>query len=343
MKAESLSIKGIVSVLGTLAVCVSAGFLIFVYVATGRVDLALAALLYMSALYIFMGLAMFLIRKKVVLFSKKLCYTIDRMMDGEKEPPRSFEKETLLSRVEHKLGRLFAMMQEREKSLDDEKQSLQEVVSDISHQVKTPMANLKMLSSTLLETELSGEQRPAFLTTMDGQIDKLDFLLSSMIKMSRLEIGALTFTKALTPLYETIAEAMGAVFLLADKKQMRIKVECDEGLYLPHDKKWTAEALFNILDNAVKYTPAGGQVSVQVTKMEMHIKIKITDTGRGIAEQYHSQIFKRFFREREVYSIEGIGIGLSLARKIIMLQGGYIMVESSSGAGTTFSVYLPNT
>ena len=124
---------------------------------------------------------------------------------------------------------------------------------------------------------------------------------------------------------------------------MRIKVECDEGLYLPHDKKWTAEALFNILDNAVKYTPAGGQVSVQVTKMEMHIKIKITDTGRGIAEQYHSQIFKRFFREREVYSIEGIGIGLSLARKIIMLQGGYIMVESSSGAGTTFSVYLPNT
>jgi signal transduction histidine kinase len=266
---------------------------------------------------------------------------MDRMMDGERELPRSFEKETLLSRVEHKLARLFAMMREREKGLDDERQSLQEVISDISHQVKTPIVNLKMLTNTLLEAKMPQEQQTQFLTKMDGQLDKLDFLLSSMIKMSRLEIGTLALTKAMTPIYETIAEALGAVFLSADRKQMLIEVDCDEGIYLLHDKKWTAEALFNILDNAVKYTPAGGRISINVSKMEMYIKIAVVDTGRGVAEQYHSQIFKRFFRAREVHNIEGIGIGLYLARKIITLQGGYIMVQSFPNAGATFSVYLP--
>jgi signal transduction histidine kinase len=342
MKADSLSIKGIVLGVGMAAACISAGFIAFLFANTGRIDLALTALLYVVALCGLMGLALFLLRKKVALFTQKLCYTIDRMMDGEKETPRSFEKETLLSRVEHKLARLFAMTREREKALDDERQSLQEVISDISHQVKTPIANLKMLSGTLLEAKLPQEQQTHFLTTMDGQLDKLDFLLSSMIKMSRLEIGTLTFTKALTPIYETIAEALGAVFLSADKKQMRIEVNCDEGLYWLHDKKWTAEALFNILDNAVKYTPVGGRITINVSKMEMYIKIAVVDTGRGVAERHHSQIFKRFFREREVHNIEGIGIGLYLTRKIITLQGGYIMVQSSPGSGATFSVYLPS-
>ena len=343
MKVDSLSITGIICISGVSAICASVGFIVFVYMATARFDLALAALAYVAVLCVLMGLALFMLKKKVALFSGKLCFTIDRMMDGAQEIPRSFEKETLLSRVEHKLSRLFAMMQEREKSLEDEKQSLQEVISDISHQVKTPMANLKMLNSTILETDLSKEHQAQLLRTMDSQLDKLDFLLSSMIKMSRLEIGTLTLTKIMTPIYETIAEAMGAVFLSADKKQMCIEVDCNEGLYLPHDKKWTAEALYNILDNAVKYTPAGGRVSIKATKMEMYMKISVADAGRGIAEQYHSQIFKRFFREREVHNIEGIGIGLYLTRKIITLQGGYVMVESSPGDGAIFSVYLPNT
>lgn len=334
--------KGIIFILGVLAACVSIGFLVLLYMATGQADLVIMALLYMAVLGSLVGLALFVIRKKVALFSGRLCITIDRMMDGVKEAPHSFEKETLLSRVEHKLSRLFAMMQERKKALDDEKQALQEVISDISHQVKTPMANLKMLSSTLMKNGLLEEQRTQFLQTMGGQLDKLDFLLSAIIKMSRMEIGTLTFTKRMTPIYDTIAEALGVVFLSADKKKMCIEVDCDEGLYLPHDKKWTAEALFNILDNAVKYTPAGGRVLIHATKMKMYLKVTVKDTGRGIAEQYHSQIFKRFFREREVHSIEGIGIGLYLARKIITMQGGYVMVQSSPGAGAVFSVYLPN-
>ena len=108
-----------------------------------------------------------------------------------------------------------------------------------------------------------------------------------------------------------------------------------------NDKKWTGEALFNILDNAVKYTPAGGTIRVSVQSRELYIKINITDSGKGIAENRQGMIFKRFYREEEVHDVEGIGIGLYLAREIITMQGGYIKVTSAVGSGSTFSVFLP--
>ena len=111
---------------------------------------------------------------------------------------------------------------------------------------------------------------------------------------------------------------------------------------LAHDRKWTSEALFNILDNAVKYTPAGGNIQVSVQIWEFYVKINITDSGKGIAESRQGMIFKRFYREEEVHDIEGIGIGLYLAREIVTMQGGYIKVASAVGCGSTFSVFLPH-
>lgn len=110
----------------------------------------------------------------------------------------------------------------------------------------------------------------------------------------------------------------------------------------PHDRKWTAEALFNILDNAVKYTPEYGSIRVCVESWEMHLKVSITDTGKGIPENQQGAIFRRFYREEDVHDIEGIGIGLYLAREIISLQNGYIQVTSQVGTGSTFSVFLPH-
>ena len=119
-----------------------------------------------------------------------------------------------------------------------------------------------------------------------------------------------------------------------------VQVECPEHLDARHDRKWTSEALFNILDNAVKYTPAGGQIHVSVEGWEMYVKIDIADTGIGISEQHQGTIFKRFYREDAVHDVDGIGIGLYLAREIVTLQGGYIWVVSEVGKGSTFSVFL---
>ena len=119
-------------------------------------------------------------------------------------------------------------------------------------------------------------------------------------------------------------------------------MECDPRLSVPHDKKWTAEALFNIMDNAVKYTPSGGSISVCAEQFEMVTRIDIRDTGRGIPEQHFAQIFKRFYREEAVHNEDGVGIGLFLSREIITRQGGYIQVQSAEGKGSVFSVFLPN-
>ena len=113
-------------------------------------------------------------------------------------------------------------------------------------------------------------------------------------------------------------------------------------MIVSHDRKWTAEALFNILDNAVKYTPEYGSIRVCVESWEMHLKVSITDTGKGIPENQQGAIFRRFYREEDVHDIEGIGIGLYLAREIISLQNGYIQVTSQVGTGSTFSVFLPH-
>ena len=118
-------------------------------------------------------------------------------------------------------------------------------------------------------------------------------------------------------------------------------LDCPEHLAVPHDRKWTSEALFNVLDNAVKYTPEDGKIIVTVECWELYLKISIADTGKGIPEKHQGAIFKRFYQEDDVHDVEGIGIGLYLAREIISMQGGYIKVMSEVGKGTTFSIFLP--
>lgn len=134
---------------------------------------------------------------------------------------------------------------------------------------------------------------------------------------------------------------LGGIILNAEKKNIHINVDCTEDSTLSHDSKGTSEALFNILDNAVKYTSMNGEIYITVENQEMYLKINITDTGKGISESHQAEIFKRFYREKEVHDVEGLGIGLYLAREIITMQGGYMKVTSEQGIVSTFSVFLP--
>ncbi len=137
-----------------------------------------------------------------------------------------------------------------------------------------------------------------------------------------------------------MALALSGIVYKAEKKDIAVTVHCPEDLRLLHDSKWTAEALFNLLDNGVKYTSLGGKIAVSVTPWEMYVEIRVSDTGRGIPESSHAAIFRRFYRE-EVHEQPGVGIGLYLAREIVMRQGGYIKVASAPGQGSAFCVMLP--
>ena len=215
------------------------------------------------------------------------------------------------------------------------------LVSDISHQVKTPVSNLKMATDTLLEKPMTEEERTDFIQGIRSQTDKLDFLFQALVKTSRLETGVIQLDCKLCRLFDTMAQAMSGIVYEAEKKEIAVSVDCKEDLALAHDSKWTAEALFNLLDNAVKYTPAGGNISVLVIQWEMYVEIKVADTGKGISESNQAAIFRRFYREEEVHDQQGVGIGLYLAREIVTRQGGYIKVVSEPGQGSEFSIMLP--
>lgn len=299
-------------------------------------------LLFIALVFACVVLFIVFLRRKLVLFSDSLCRTIDDMLDGTAPPPQIYEEENLFYKINHRLTRLYEVLRENQESMAKERANLQELVSDISHQVKTPIANLQMVNATLLEQPVPEEKRQEFLMASSGQLEKLDFLMQAMIKTSRLETGVISLDKKMQPLYDTLAAALGGILLNAERKNIHVSVACPADIVLAHDRKWTSEALFNILDNAVKYTPAGGDIQVSVQSWEFYVKVDITDSGKGIAENRQGRIFKRFYREEEVHDIEGIGIGLYLAREIVTMQGGYIKVVSTVGCGSTFSVFLPH-
>ena len=279
--------------------------------------------------------------KRLSLFTSDLCKTLDNMIDGKEEPEIIDDRETLLARINHRLSRLYQIMQENRRRVDEERQELQTLVSDISHQVKTPVSNLKMVSNTLLTRPVSEAERIEFLRGICNQTDKLDFLFQALVKTSRLETGVIQLEKKDGRLFETVAQAMSGIVYAAEKKQISVSVDCPENLTVSHDSKWTAEALFNLLDNAVKYTPTGGTIAVSVKQWEMYVEIKVTDTGKGISESNQAAIFRRFYREEEVHEQPGVGIGLYLAREIVTRQGGYIKVVSAPKKGSEFSIMLP--
>ena len=173
--------------------------------------------------------------------------------------------------------------------------TIQELVSDISHQVKTPIANIRMFTGILQQHSLSSERRTEFLNTMTIQMNKLDFLMQSLIKMSRLETGTFVLHIGNLSLYDTIAQSINGIWAKADSKKIQIDVECDSHIMAEHDAKWTAEALGNILDNAVKYTREGCSVTVSAGRDGNMAVIRVADDGDGIPDEEKAKVFEKFY------------------------------------------------
>ena len=342
MRTEKLSVNKVCIIVCAALFLLSVAMSCTIYFLTRNVLALCCGLLY--AVFVAGCMAAFLafVRRKLTLFSDALCKLLDDMMSADQAPPQYTEEENLFYKIQHRLSRLYEVLRESKSSIAKERADLQELTSDISHQVKTPIANLKMLDATLLEQNVSPEKQREFLLAMDSQLDKLDFLMQAMIKTSRLEAGVIALEPKPQAIYDTLAAALGGILLNAEQKNIAVTVDCPETVTAAHDRKWTTEALFNILDNAVKYTPEGGKIQVAVVCWEMYVKIDISDTGIGIPEQHQGTIFKRFYREDSVHDAPGIGIGLYLTREIITRQGGFIRVASEVGAGSTFSVFLPH-
>ena len=246
--------------------------------------------------------------------------------------------ESVESLLESKLNEYLSSSSLSAKKVEEEKDKIKTLISDISHQTKTPIANLMLYSELLAEEDLSESAREK-VAAISSQSEKLKFLIDSLVKMSRLESGLMNYVPVASSVDELLESITDSLSSKASSKGISISYE-PTTLYINTDPKWTYEAIFNIADNAVKYTNEGG-VKMSATEYEMLVRIDIEDTGIGISEEDSAKIFSRFYRSREVSEEEGVGIGLCLAREIITGVGGYIRLESTPGKGSKFSVYIP--
>lgn len=246
--------------------------------------------------------------------------------------------ESMLSAIETRLSRFLSASLMSEGKLQEEKEKIKTLIADISHQTRTPMANIRLYTQ-LLEEEPLGEQGRSCVEALNMNTEKLQNLIEALVKTSRLETGILSLHPEQTDLAPILERAVEQYRARAKQKGIMLEME-PEHLQVFCDRKWTEEALCNLLDNAMKYTPQGGHVSVRAVAYELFCRIDVRDDGPGIPEEEHAKIFGRFYRGAEAYEKQGVGIGLYLTREIAAGQGGYVKVSSREGEGSTFSLFL---
>ncbi len=273
--------------------------------------------------------------------TKRIIDRLDIMVDNAIEG-RNLESrfdESRMGALETKLQKFLEMNNRSIDGLREEKAKINTLISDISHQTKTPIANIKLYAELLRESDISEESRE-YVNVLIEQTERLNFLIQSLIKISRLDNGIITLTPKNQTIVSLLEAAKKTYFLAASEKNIDIDITVNE-VEAVFDEKWTAEAIEIILDNAIKYTPNNGKILINIEEYQMFLRINIKDTGIGIKEDEYSKIFMRFYRSSDVAEKPGVGIGLYLAREIVTKENGYITVSSDYGKWTVFSIYLP--
>ena len=269
---------------------------------------------------------------------EQLTFLIEELVGKQEVHVFSELEDTLLSRLQHQLLKLRSILIKQNKLLDHEKQQIKALISDISHQIKTPVASANTFVQLLNDDTLSEEERKEYITILQLSLEKLTFLVNSLVKMSRLESGIIVLKPEKNSLNDIILQAVKSVYSKAKAKNITIMFDCEQDYTLHLDFNWTAEAITNVLDNAVKYTQNGGTIRLNMIEYASYLRLDITDNGIGIPEEEQAQIFNRFYRGKYSAGVDGVGIGLYLTRDIMSKQKGYIKVISKE-MGTTFSLF----
>lgn len=301
----------------------------------------LGALIGLAAISIAIGMIVWNKRKtemQVAALEQMLSISADEIRQG-----KYILDETMDGKIAQRLLDLYRNLELEYKDAEKEKEAVKAFIADISHQMKTPLANIGLYHDLLLDETLPAEERREFLARIHFEEQKMTWLLASLTKIARLETNAIVFDAVYTDVLKTVDQAVKAIEGQAKTKGITLiwneKSACG-AMTAYHNAKWTAEALVNILENAMKYSEENTTITIVIEKLELYIRVKITDHGLGIAKEDYANIFKRFFRGKNVAEEPGSGLGLYLAQLIMAKQEGYITVESQLGKGSTFSVYL---
>lgn len=270
---------------------------------------------------------------------RRLLGSLDRMLDAAIRGDFQEEAfdESLRSAVETKLAHYLGASAVSAKNLQEERDKIKSLIADISHQTKTPIANV-LLYTQLLEEQVPEDCR-TYTAALAEQARKLRSLIDALVKTSRLEAGVLVLRPRPGPLGPMLEEAVSQFAPRAAEKGLELTLE-PAAADAVFDPRWTEEAVCNLIDNAVKYTPSG-RITVSARAYELFARIDVEDTGPGVEEEELGKLFQRFYRGGASSQAEGVGVGLYLVRQIAQGQGGYVKVFSKPGRGAKFSLYLP--
>ncbi len=276
-------------------------------------------------------------KKKV----KEISSYIDDILSFKENLKISENNESSLSNLQNQLYKITILLREQKELEHQEKENLKDLLQNISHQFKTPLTSMTIMIDNILNTKMPEQQKKEFLKEISNQIEHLNFLTHSLLKISCFDAGVITLKKEEVNIRKLLEEALKKVEILIELKNINIQVEAKEDLVLLIDHNWQLEALTNILKNAIEYSKENGQIILQASQNSFYTEIIIKDFGKGIPKNDLKNIFKKFYKGKNSSS-NSVGIGLSLAHTIITKQNGYISVDSKENEGTTFKIKFKN-
>lgn len=292
------------------------------------------------------ALVLYIQRRRRAAELEELAGLVRDVLDDREIEEKAAGEETLYGRIEHMLVRIQRMNRGRQEELTESRSRVQKLITEIAHQMRTPLANggtyLELLEGELSEREDPvADPVPMYLEALRSSQEKLRFLTEEFIRISRLENNIIRIRKEERDIAGTIGDALAQVRPMAEEKGVRISEHLPEGLSCPHDPGWFGEALWNVLDNAVKYSQEGGRIWVEASRGELYLTIRVADEGIGIDEGEEARVFQRFYRGRRTASYEGLGVGLYLSREITARHGGFVEIQRRY-PGVEVRVCLPD-
>lgn len=312
--------------------CIAALAAIFIL---GRIEPAAGVV--SAGFFAFLIIGFFLFTKKRYQSISELSKYLMSVYSGQPCMDIRDNREGELSILKNDIYKVTLTLSEQSALLKKDKQYLADTMSNISHQLKTPLTSMFVMTDLLNDPKLPEEQRGHFLNTIMSQLNRIEWLVSSLLKLSKIDAQSVVFKKENVRGKDLIEQAAEPLRIPAELKNQRLEISCPPDITIQTDCRWTTEALLNIVKNCVEHTKEGGLIRITCADTPIHTKICISDNGEGIMEQDLPHIFERFYKGKNAGQ-DSVGIGLAMSKAILQEQQADVQVQSVLGQGTSFTV-----
>lgn len=270
---------------------------------------------------------------------KALTDYISAVQDDLSLPPIETDEEGEFGILQSEVYKVVALLRQKYSTEEKQKRYMADMLSDISHQIKTPLTAIQLMTELLEQPTLDAYKRLEYAEKIDTQVTRITWLIRNLLTLSQMEAGVLRMKRKELPLTELMAQVRGSLDIMAELKGVEILADVPDDLTVKGDPHWLAEGLTNIVKNCVEHTESGGYVKISADRNPLFTQLTIEDNGTGIAPDDLPHIFERFYKAKNS-SAQSVGIGLALAKQIIGRHNGTIEAQSEEGKGSVFTVKL---